>query len=370
MKLMPPPDGVHETAKEWFEQSGAGSGGDYQEVYPAETVCPPQPKGPFAFRWPAEFRYRPAYVAVMPEGRIWGGAPMHSEVWSGEVVTPDNKLLKDAGFPEWWNLPVRSPLPPVADFEETLAVLVSPLQYNYYHWLIDILPRLHLLEESGLLIDKYVFGILPLRYQLDTLSMLGIPESRIVQIGDNQFHCRAAKLVVPALPARLGICPKWACDYVRSRLLPAHLPKSGEYARIYISRDDSPKRKVINEDEVLQVLGAKGFKKVVLGPLPFEEQVRIFHSAEWVVSPHGAGLANLVFCGPGTKVVELLARNSATSTHFWILSHHMRLDYYNLACDAQYPPKEAPQLDDIVVDIAKLLQTLDCAGQPPTDFVE
>ena len=38
-----------------------------------------------------------------------------------------------------------------------------------------------------------------------------------------------------------------------------------------------------------------------------EEQVKFFSSADMVVGAHGAALTNLVFCRPGTRVVELFS---------------------------------------------------------------
>ena len=55
------------------------------------------------------------------------------------------------------------------------------------------------------------------------------------------------------------------------------------------------------------MLAGFGFEAVRCESLTFAEQVRLFGSAEAVVGPHGAGLANLTFCPPGTKVIELMA---------------------------------------------------------------
>ena len=44
---------------------------------------------------------------------------------------------------------------------------------------------------------------------------------------------------------------------------------------------------------------------VALEDLEFRDQVALFRDAETVVAPHGGGLTNLVFCDPGTKVIEL-----------------------------------------------------------------
>jgi capsular polysaccharide biosynthesis protein len=38
---------------------------------------------------------------------------------------------------------------------------------------------------------------------------------------------------------------------------------------------------------------------------PFRTHIEQFAAAAVVIAPHGAGLANLVFCAPGTTVIEL-----------------------------------------------------------------
>jgi len=36
-----------------------------------------------------------------------------------------------------------------------------------------------------------------------------------------------------------------------------------------------------------------------------QEQARLFHDADVVIAPHGGALANLIFCRPGTRIIEL-----------------------------------------------------------------
>jgi capsular polysaccharide biosynthesis protein len=52
----------------------------------------------------------------------------------------------------------------------------------------------------------------------------------------------------------------------------------------------------------------------------------LFQSAEFIISPHGAGLANLVFCEPRTKVIELMP-SAEFRPFFWLLSDKLDLVY-------------------------------------------
>jgi capsular polysaccharide biosynthesis protein len=45
-------------------------------------------------------------------------------------------------------------------------------------------------------------------------------------------------------------------------------------------------------------------------------------------APHGAGLVNLIFCQPGTVVLEFMYTEDYTSSSFYDLSSEMELEYW------------------------------------------
>jgi capsular polysaccharide biosynthesis protein len=59
--------------------------------------------------------------------------------------------------------------------------------------------------------------------------------------------------------------------------------------------------------EIWAQLQNRGFESVKCEKLSVQEQAEVFSSAEVVVGAHGAALTNLVFCRPGTRVVELFS---------------------------------------------------------------
>lgn len=75
---------------------------------------------------------------------------------------------------------------------------------------------------------------------------------------------------------------------------------------VYVSRRDSVKRSLSNEVELESALAEVGFRIVTLSGRTFQDQVRLFRSARLIVSAHGAGLANVIFCRPGSRVIELM----------------------------------------------------------------
>jgi hypothetical protein len=47
-----------------------------------------------------------------------------------------------------------------------------------------------------------------------------------------------------------------------------------------------------------------GFSMHTLEGMTPRAQMQLFQNADFIVAPHGAGLANLLFCAPGTKIIE------------------------------------------------------------------
>ncbi|MEQ8463056.1 glycosyltransferase family 61 protein [Coleofasciculus sp. E1-EBD-02] len=270
------------------------------------------------------------FVAIVTDGRVWGN--------SGAIITPDDKLLADVSFDfvrrdaahrvfyQW-------KLPRIYKVNGTVAVLSVAGGVGYYHWMFDLLPRIELLRRSELdisCIDKFLVNSYQLPFHKETLNILGIRAEKIIE--SSQYpHIKATRLVVPSLAGNVGNMPQWVCKFLRREFLTRMKPEKLDIPkRIYISRAKASWRRVVNEDEVLNFLSIHlGFKSIVLESMSVVEQASLFSSAQVVVSAHGAGLANTVFCNPGTKVIEFLSPNYV-NLMYWALSNQMSIEYYYL----------------------------------------
>ncbi len=75
--------------------------------------------------------------------------------------------------------------------------------------------------------------------------------------------------------------------------------------KIYVTREDSNYRKIINEGDVVTLLRQKGYRVINPQLYEIEEQIEIFSNAEKIIAPHGSNLANIIFCKPGTEILEI-----------------------------------------------------------------
>jgi capsular polysaccharide biosynthesis protein len=137
--------------------------------------------------------------------------------------------------------------------------------------------------------------------------------------------------------------------------------------RLYISRGLAGYRRVLNESEVVSFLTERGFEVAAMETMSVPEQAAVMAACDVVIGPHGGGMSNLVFCTPGTKVVEIYSPE-LVATYFWRLSNRLDLDYYYMlgkgkltTLESDYPQSwDAHQ--DIEVDLNVLGQTLTLAG--------
>ncbi len=196
---------------------------------------------------------------------------------------------------------VRAAIAPAEPLAGDYFLLTSSIYANYFHWLIECLPKVGLWRQMGY--DRPLLcPVLTKRWHSETLAFADVPPERCVQIAQNAaiegemiFADR-----VSSHPARISpsIVP-----FMRS--LGDRARTTGARRRIYVTRANAGGRQLLNEDELLSTLEPLGFERVALERLPFAQQVALFADADMVIAPHGAGLANIAFCKPGTIVVEL-----------------------------------------------------------------
>jgi hypothetical protein len=104
------------------------------------------------------------------------------------------------------------------------------------------------------------------------------------------------------------------------------LPDQHTGQKLFISRGAARLRRLFNERDVGAVLSARGFETFTPAGDNHAEQVDRFRRADVVVAVHGAALTNLLFCRPGTLVVELFAADHVKSGYAW-LAHRLGLRY-------------------------------------------
>jgi hypothetical protein len=222
--------------------------------------------------------------------------------------------------------------------------LTSPGGKFYSHFLFDVLPKLHLLKNIGLDInffDKIIINFKDVPFVKESFEALKIDFSKVVG-RDALNRMFESKLFVSISEPRDNLYTSdWIVDFIRNTFSSTEVVT--KFSAIYISRNLGAKRIVVNEDNFTEGLVSAGVDIVHCEKYSIKQNASIFRNANIVVSPHGAGLSNIVFCRPGTTVVELFS--SHWSDEFWKLS---------VACGLHYIPVQVKLENDSMADIPSL----------------
>ncbi len=265
-------------------------------------------------------------------------------------------------YPEWVtrrdHIRPHALFPAVHLFANAVGVLTASTQHLYFHWLLDVLPRIALIEEEvrdgcHLLVETRH------RFQRESLSLLGIRPQQILDAAVVPV-VMSPELIVPCHQIMKGReVPDWAVAFLRDRFL----RESGRHpfpgaTKIYISRQSTPTRKPTNEADIIAKLAARGFAAVELEKLSLPEQIGLFREVRVIVAPHGAGLANLVFCSRGATVIELFP--AANIDLYYRLCTALHLNYFFVKGEDGDPANLTPA--NYYIDWQAIEKTLEMAN--------
>lgn len=272
-------------------------------------------------------------VAIMKNGRVWG------DIATSAVITDDDKLVTDLASGGAEFVVVSENLPPPQEIDGIVAFFSVRFGGGYFHWMLDIIARFHLLEAAGIdinSIDKFVFNAWETLYQKQTLNTLKVPPEKIISNKDIN-HIKATQIIIPTpnLSYHQGLqISQWNCDFLKQTFCQGFINSDLGYTkqRIYIDRTLAPSRHVLNNSQVIELLTEFSIKPVQLESMTIEQQAELFATSEAIITPHGAGLTNLAFCQSGTKVIEILSPDYCPSI-YRLLSGICKLEYYPILGD-------------------------------------
>lgn len=265
---------------------------DMQVALPATllTVPPALPElSETGHYWPPVRTYRLTGVAIDPgSGLVFADERLIPQSGDG-LRDPSDTALLAAALPR-----IRSAVP--SDLGPVLPV--AGTNYKYYHFLIEVLPRLllshRMTPESRVLLSEPVPSFVRMALDAVHLPYVVAPEGALTSSD-----------VTICDPSPFGWPHPGYVELLRD--LPVATDSEATHRpapRLYISRSGS-ERALHEESRLEGWLEENGFRIARLEDEDWVAQVALFRSAEVVVAPHGAGLANCVFMRPGGRIIEI-----------------------------------------------------------------
>jgi capsular polysaccharide biosynthesis protein len=146
------------------------------------------------------------------------------------------------------------------------------------------------------------------RWMTSRLIEFGIEEPALLRLQNRPYRFKSV-IVSNILDACNTRAPnpaslRWASKLTQEPHVSAHRAR-----RVYVRRSDSGNlstRTIQNEPDVLDAMTSEGFEIIEPAALSLQQQAAAFGNADIVVSQHGSTFANLIFCRPGTRVLDLM----------------------------------------------------------------
>jgi len=240
--------------------------------------------------------------------------------------------------------------------------------HNYGHFLYDGLPAVFL--------HAQLFPDLPLRivgqklapWQESILAALELSDIYMEVRGQVTFRRLLASTLMSLHVSYPTPFVRPLFDMMRFRFG----ARGNGPAKVFMSRaHHQARRQLRNREAVETMLTAHGFTVVRMDELSVPEQAAIVGSAKFIVAESGAAMANIGFCQPGTKVLELQPERFVEGwtrgmckmfSHRWHV-YFARVDSEPVidAAGQQLNPKQHFSFEIDLADLALAVDTIDKA---------
>lgn len=229
--------------------------------------------------------------------------------------------------------------------------LVGGASYNYYHLLIEILPKLLVAERFEeyrrlpVLVDDVVFKVPQFKQIFGIVNKYNHP---VIEVKSHEKWNVENLIYVSGhswMPINLynrnmmrtsdfRIAEEYLYS-LRERLLENIKLVEGEQTekkKYFVSRKNTQTVRLKNEEIVRSIFEKNGY--IILYPeeLTFEEQIQCFYNAACIVAASGAALTNIIFCQPGTQIVCLIPKEFEFHMYSTI-AHMFSLEPVFLDCE-------------------------------------
>ena len=213
--------------------------------------------------------------------------------------------------------------------------LIGRVDENWYHLLLDTLPRYLLLREVNPEVPVLIRGDLP---QTSKTLIERLLEREIIYVQPEDLVLVKTLYFVPARSTVYDSAPEKNQERVsyspviiqkqREWILQSFpLKKSQAYpVRMFLSRGASY-RNLLNIDAVSRFLKSNNFQVVEPDEGFYLNQARFFLEANTVFSPGGAVLANIIFMQRGSRVVAIRSWRGSDVPLWKLLSEACEVNY-------------------------------------------
>ncbi len=192
---------------------------------------------------------------------------------------------------------------------------------NYFHWMIEVMPKLLNLELANIPLEIPLILKSDLPNQFYQMLSIVAPNRKVFLINPNKTSLFVDVLYVPSThtfhPDDLNYEFWLGCglsyshlNFIRQKVLSHPKFKTSEFnsklKKVFLSRSGTSARGIVNRSEIESLFRSFGYQIVHPESMSFIDQVHLFHNADVIAGGGGAAFSNIIFCKPGTKIISLV----------------------------------------------------------------
>ena len=320
------------------------------------------------------------YIARLSDVIITGG--------SDYVITNDGKILNDelVDFSSE-EFGIKSPFVKFRHKDKLIhgfldktpkkiskGILISSgHDFNYFHWMVECLPKLLLVDSNPELRDIPILIPHQLHSNLEAaLDKCNVFNHEIIKISmgipyhiDELIYPSALSRILDRYEGELAfdsdivLSNKWILK-VREIMTDSSTPSvTKPWRRLFLTRRKGT-RSVADIDEIERAMLNYNFEIIELEDVSLDFQIQLFSQASFIVSPSGAALTNMMFCPPETKVVVLMSDHEISNYYLWTqLGDLLNLDIAVIIGERLYNQTNRYSVhDDYRIDIDALIKEI------------
>tara|TARA_B100001057_G_scaffold155649_1_gene155881 strand:- start:123 stop:1190 length:1068 start_codon:yes stop_codon:yes gene_type:complete len=205
-------------------------------------------------------------------------------------------------------------------------IIYNRNSHGYFHWILDTLPKIIYVKK------KYQKNLIILP---NTLNIKFVKESLQQLEIKYVFLKKQSNCFVKNVTYIGDLYPSGSPRYHLLKKIRKKINTNYNYKgdkRLFISRNKSIRRKITNENEIHKILKTYKFKILYNEDLKFNDQVREFSSAKYVIGLHGAGLSNILWMKKNSNLIELRPEKDLYLNCYYNLAKALNINYNYLIC--------------------------------------
>ena len=194
--------------------------------------------------------------------------------------------------------------------------------FNWYHWMIEILPKMLYYKEilsKIILVDNSCKTIPTMAESLRIVTeklnvkIIYLDKNKSYKVKNLYFINEVNKLMFNPIDPNKNTLPLYyfrqeSLKLLNEKFRSNYFENKEENKKIFLDRKNTH-RIAKNENEIRELLQHQNFHNIDGSKLNFSEQINTFSNAEVIVGTTGAAFTNIIFCKPKCKIIIFIPQN-------------------------------------------------------------